>query len=202
MTKSLYSTVVLASALTLCLTSSPAPGAVIGDTYEVEAYGGWYSPQPPVADSNVSYGVRLAYNVTENLALAGELGFLDTSGTFETYHGEFGIVNGTVDYRVTYFDFPLIFHFKADERWTPAFFVAAGFAVVSFDVQSSDERYQFKANDLDGNSFTMQMGLALRGELSRRWYAKFVGQTRLYTLRDEDKLDWEFTAGLGLTFGR
>lgn len=186
---------------TLIMSSSASHAEIRTDTYELELFGGWYSPSPPALDSNVCYGMRFGYNVTENLQLMGELGFMDTSGSFETFHGEFGDITVNLDYRTTYLALPLVLNFKTSERWSPSFFLGPGFAIVSFDARSSDDRYKYEANDLDGNSITFQTGLGIRGSLNRHLFLRLLGQMRLFTLRDRDKLDLEVTATIGYTFG-
>jgi len=186
---------------TLIMSFAGSWAEIRDDTYELELFGGWYSPSPPALDSNVCYGVRFGYNVTENLQLMGELGFMDTSGSFETFHGEFGNITVNLDYRATYIGLPLVLNFKASERWSSSFFAGPGFAVVSYDALSSDARYKYEANDLDGNSFTLQSGLGMRGSLNHHLFVRLLGQMRLFTLRDQDKLDLELTAAVGYTFG-
>jgi hypothetical protein len=192
----------LATAILVALPPTAVLAEMRGETYEAELFGGLYSPSPPELDSNVCYGLRFGYNVTENLQLLGELGFMDTSGRFETFHGEFGNITVTLDYRVVYIGLPLVLNFKAGERWNPSFFIGPGFGIVSFDARSSDERYRYEAEDVDGNSFTFQTGLGVRGSLNRHLFVRALGQMRYFAVRDRDKLDLEVTAAVGYTFGK
>ncbi len=190
-----------AAILWLPLRELPARAAIVMGTYEIELFAGYYNPNPVVLDKNVSVGLRFGYNVTENLNIRGEMTYFDTGGNFATYHGEFGDITGTVDYSALTFEFPLSIYPYPNSKWITNFFLGPGFSFVSSEVKVSDERFPFESGDLEKSGFTILAGIGVRREFGKRFFANLVGRSRWHAARDQDRLDWEATLGLGITFG-
>jgi hypothetical protein len=198
-------TVWLAGTIVVLLTAAEwtsATAAVVPDSYEIEVYAGAYKPDPAVLDENVSYGVRIGYNFAEHVSIRGVLSSFDTEGTFTTYHGEFGQVNGTINYRSTILEFPLVIRPHPEKAWLMDLFFGPGFSFVSYDQLASDERFEYESGKLEGSGFTVVAGIGVQREFFGRLFLHLVGQSHWYAAREQDRLDLEATLGLGVMLGR
>jgi len=193
-------TVITVLTVGTCWTSAKA--AITPDSYEIEVYAGAYKPDPADLDNNVSYGLRIGYNFAEHMSIRGVLSRFDTDGKFTTFHGEFGQVTGTVNYRSTIIEFPLVIRPHPEKAWLMDLFFGPGFSFVSYSQQASDERFDYDSGKLEASGFTVLAGIGVQREFLGRLFLHLVGQSHWYAARERDRLDLEATLGLGLTLGR
>jgi len=177
-----------------------------GGKQEVSAYAGWLfgddvtdraiSGQTPKLDDKFTYGLRYAYNFTDQLRI--ELSVGESPDSVKKLPG------GDVDLDLTTFDVDAVWNFRNGSRFYPYVFAGAGYAIADLDRRIVGTVGAQPVSITDDSGFTLNAGvgakyeatdhLILRAEARYRYLDKVVD-------RFDNSLDTvETTLGVGWKF--
>lgn len=190
----------LAGALTLTMTTFAMPAAADVDagTGEIEVFAGWLWPD---ADSGVdlddlTYGLRLGYNVTEHFGIMGSLSYWQADDT---------ILGGTFDIDVDGVFFDLSFEWIVNPDSRANFIVYGGPGYAAFNSDWHDKTGLLGGDfSVDDDVFTMHFGLSGRFQVTDIFYIRPDARVRWSDndLRSDDSYDYEASIGFGWYLGR
>ena len=182
-------------ALAALATVSPALAAIESQGKVFEVWIEDYSPGAPELDSDLSYGIRFAYNANERITYAGEIGYVSLSGEFTE-----GVTTAEVDYSSWFSDFVVDFNFAAKSKVVPVIFMGIGWAGESADAKSTGALLIVTVEDAFQSGFTLQGGGALKIQMGKNFELRPGIRWRWFEARSGDDIDTEFLLGFGYRF--
>lgn len=190
----------LAGALTLTMTvgATPALADVDAGTGEIEIYAGWLWPDEDSGTDldDLTYGLRLGYNVTEHFGIMGSLGYWEGSDTVAA--GAYKL-----DEDGLFFDLSFEWIVNPDSRSVFIFYGGPGYAGWNADYNDKTGGL-FPDFSIDDDVFTLHAGITARFQVTDTFYIRPDARVRWSDndLRSDDSYDWEATLGLGWYLGR
>ena len=175
-----------------------ADASVDEDSWELEFYVGSYEPDVSFVDDDTTYGVRFASNITERFNFGVSLGRVDGDDSFTDVGAP--PASGDVNYDALLLDVMFGAQFWPDNRVTGIVYGGFGWAFVDLDVDAVIEDTVIKISGAENDSFLLNLGLGAKIDLGDRLYLRIDGKARRFDDRSDDKVDLEYTVGLGIKF--
>ena len=174
----------LSIGLLLVVSSLAAP--VMAQKMEFGAYVGYYYPEAPGIDNDVTYGPRFILPLRD--------GRFTAQGSFAYFKPQ------GQDYRTYFIELTGSVQFRHAKSLVPHLFGGPGWADVSTGLY---EGTSLAGSGFDENSFTLNFGAGLKAyfDRSRDWYVDIRTTGRWYEARETSTVDREFSIGLGLVYG-
>ena len=167
-------------------------GELFGDNLEETNISG----RSPELDDEVAFGVRYAYNFTDNWGL--ELSLAHSPGSVTELDG------ADVDLDLTTFDVDALWHFGSLPRWSPYLLAGAGYAWAELDNQLVGTIEGEDVTIDDDNGYTLNAGVGAKYFASDRVLIQLEARYRYLDSVIEpadDSLDTvEATFGVGWRF--
>src|SRR5689334_4587448 len=128
---------------------------------EVSAYAGWLfgddvtdrpiSGQTPKLDDKFTYGLRYAYNFTDQLGIELSVG--------ESPNSVKNLAGGDIDLDLTTFDVDAVWNFRNGSRFYPYVFAGAGYAIANLDHRIVGTVGAQPVSITDDSGFTLNAGV-------------------------------------------
>ena len=171
----------IGSILAACIiiTASAALGANRAELFSISpVIGGYTFDGRQHLDTNLIYGVRAGYNVTDNFGIEALVDYVNTEPT-------------TTGQRVEMFRYggELLYHFIPENSFVP--YLAAGLAGLNFDAEGVDKKTRAAIDYGVGAKYFLSDRFALRGDIRHIFYS-YNSQT---------KNNLEYTLGAYIPFG-
>lgn len=153
-------------AMVLGITSSAAAGHR-ADSFMISPFIGGYAFDSDLnLEDELTYGIGLGYNFTENLAAEAVFNYTDTE-----------LDNGASDVDGNLYRLDMLYHFMPENRLVP--YVAAGLGAFDFDPELENSGNEFSGNIGAGVKYFLNESIALRADV--RDVMTFPENNLLYT---------------------
>jgi hypothetical protein len=162
---------------------------------EGEIWVGYYQPDPPSMDNDISFGLRSLFRAPDGLGFGVEIGYVSVSGEATS-----GAVTGSLDWDAFFFDGIFDLPIGHSKKAAPSFFFGTGLAFANVDSSVEGRVGSIEADDLDGTSLTVQAGFDLKLTLGDHFYLRPAARVRWFEARGGEDLDTEYVLGFGRSF--
>ncbi|MCF8026309.1 MAG: outer membrane beta-barrel domain-containing protein [Desulfobacteraceae bacterium] len=153
-------------AVILGITSGAAAGHR-ADSFMISPFIGGYAFDSDLnLEDELTYGIGVGYNFTENLAAEAVFNYTDTE-----------LDNGAFDVEGYLYRMDALYHFMPENRLVP--YVAAGLGAFDFDPEMGDSETEFSGNIGAGVKYFLNESIALRADV--RDVMTFPENNLLYT---------------------
>jgi hypothetical protein len=189
----------LAGALTLAMAAgaTPAVADVDAGTGEIEIYAGWLWPDEESGTDldDLTYGLRLGYNVTEHFGIVGTLGYWQAEDT---------VASGLFEQDTDGLFFDVSFEWIVNPDSEAVFIVYGGPGYAAFNADYRDKLGTGLDFSVDDDVFTVHAGMTARFQVMENFFIRPDLRVRWSDsdLRSDDAYDWEATLGVGWYLGR
>jgi len=180
------------------LAATNASADVKSGSGEIEVYAGWLWPDddPGIDTDDLTYGIRLGYNVTEHFGITGSLGYWEANDSVAL------LGYNRLEADGLFFDLSFEWIINPDSR--AAFLLFGGPGYASFNGDLVDKTGVLSTASFDDDVFTAHAGVALRAQVTDRFYLRPDVRVRWNDsdLHSDDAYDWEASLGFGWYLGR
>ena len=162
---------------------------------EIEAWVGYYEPDPSAMDADTSYGLRSIFRRPDGLGFGIEIGYVSASGEAIS-----GGVASDLDWDAFFVDGVFDFPIGHGTKVIPAFTFGTGFAFSSVDASADGRVGSVDVDDLEDTTFTAQAGFGVKFNLGPSCYIRPAARLRWFEARSSEDLDTEYLIGFGKSF--
>jgi hypothetical protein len=168
--------------------------------YGLGVFVGMYQPAGDIFDDSTVVGLRFGAMLTEHVAVSASLGFVGLESDDDEME-DLGLT-GDIDADLTLLDINAWYIFTPQKRlsFTVGGGIGGSFASVDADVTLSGGG-KLKAEDVEGDSLTVNVGFGPIIGLGERTYLRLLPQFRYYENREDDEIDFQTSLMFGWTLG-